>query len=383
MKLFNRLARRDRQNAQKRSRSELHFDVFEERVLLSNYLVNSVADSNTGVGNDGTLRYVLTQLPITGTATNEIAFDIAGSGLQMIVLGLDLPSITQQVTINGYTEPGASANTHSIGTNAVIQVQLNLNGHAGLVFNSGAANSVVEGLSIFGGAGAGISINDNGITVSGDFLGVQADGTTVGANATGVSVASGATVVQIGSTTAADRNLISGNTIAGVSIAGTALVQGNLIGTDATGLVAKPNAVGVVITGSGSSVGGSAAGAGNTIAHNTGDGVQVSGAAATGDLISQNLIFSNTGLDIDLRGGANGRIATPTVLAVASVANLTTIDYQVTGTANQTYTVEFFASSSVSSPAAQFLGSVTTPLSASPRSFTATFSLASPIPSGQ
>jgi len=211
-------------------------------VLLSNYLVNSVADSNTGVGNDGTLRYVLTQLPITGTATNEIAFDIAGSGLQMIVLGLDLPSITQQVTINGYTEPGASANTQSIGTNAVIQVQLNLNGHAGLVFNSGAANSVVEGLSIFGGAGAGISINDNGITVSGDFLGVQADGTTVGANATGVSVASGATVVQIGSTSAADRNLISGNTIAGVSIAGTALVQGNLIGTDATGLVAKPKA---------------------------------------------------------------------------------------------------------------------------------------------
>jgi len=187
-------------------------------------------------------------------------------------------------------------------------------------------------------------------------------------------------------------NSVTGNTIgfnstAGVQITGTSAtgntLTGNLIGTNSTG-ANLGNALGVSVSGASNTIGGTAAGAGNTIAYNTGDGVQVNGAAATGNLISRNLIFSNTGLGIDLLGGANGGIATPTVLAVASVANLTTIDYKLTGTATQTYTVEFFASSTLGSPAAQFLGTVTTPaLTTSPQSFTATFNLASPIPSGQ
>jgi hypothetical protein len=288
MKLFNRHARRGRTSAPRRPRVDLRFDVFEDRLLLTSYVVNSAADTNTGTNNDGTLRYVLNQLSATGTATNEIDFNIAGSGVQTIVLGSDLPTITRQATINGYTETGSSANNQSVGTNAVITVQLSLNGHAGLIFNAGSADSVVEGLAIFGGSAAGISVDDNSVTVSGDFLGVQADGATAGANAIGVSVASGISGVQIGTATLADRNLISGNTSAGVSIAGTAQVQGNLIGTDRTGLVAVPNQVGIAITGAGTQVGGAVAAAGNVISGNTSQGVSLSGAssvAVLGNLI--------------------------------------------------------------------------------------------------
>ncbi len=63
--------------------------------------------------------------------------------------------------------------------------------------------------------------------------------------------------------------------------------------------------------------------------------------------------------------------AAPTVVAVASVANLTTIDFQVTGTVGQTYTVEFFASSATgASPAFQFLGTATPTLTTSTQKFT-------------
>ena len=288
MKLFNRHARRSRTSAPRRPRVDPRFELFEDRVLLTGYVVNSAADTNTGAGNDGTLRYVLNQLATTGTATNEIDFNIAASGVQTIVLGADLPTIARQATIKGYTESGSSANNQAVGTNAVITVQLNLNGHAGLIFNAGSADSVVEGLAIFGGSAAGISVDDNSITVSGDFLGIQADGATAGANAVGVSVASGISGVQIGTTTLADRNLISGNTSAGVSIAGTAQVQGNLIGTDKTGLVAVPNQVGIAINGAGTQVGGTVAAEGNVISGNTSQGVSLTGAssvAVMGNLI--------------------------------------------------------------------------------------------------
>ena len=53
-----------------------------------------------------------------------------------------------------------------------------------------------------------------------------------------------------------------------------------------------------------------------------------------------------------------------------------TIDYTVSGTVGQAYTVEFFASDSTGGPAAQFLGAVTTtPLTFTTQSFTASFQL--------
>ncbi len=101
MKLVNRVSRRIHSRGRKRSAAHLYFELCEDRVLLTNYLVISAADSNTGQGNNGTLRYVLNQLPITGTTTNEIDFDIPGSGVQTISPTSSLPSITIPVVING------------------------------------------------------------------------------------------------------------------------------------------------------------------------------------------------------------------------------------------------------------------------------------------
>src|SRR5208337_1966320 len=107
---------------------------------------------------------------------------------------------------------------------------------------------------------------------------------------------------------------------------------------------------GIVVQSSNDTIGG--VGAGNTIHSNTGAAVDVT--SGTGNAIRQNLIFANGSAIVSPNQTA------PSISAVASVFNLTTIDYSVTGTAsgtNNMYTVEFFASTGLGSPAAEFLGS--------------------------
>ena len=96
---------------------------------------------------------------------------------------------------------------------------------------------------------------------------------------------------------------MSGNINCGVRIVGNGnVVYGNLIGTNAAGTAGIANSgPGVRINGgSNNSIGGTAAGQGNTIAYNTDDGIQIESATSTGNVILGNSIFSNTGLGIDL-----------------------------------------------------------------------------------
>jgi len=86
---------------------------------------------------------------------------------------------------------------------------------------------------------------------------------------------------SVGGTVAGARNVISGNGRNGVVIQGQAetndVVQGNFIGVDVTGTNALGNTgIGVVITDANSaSIGGTAPGAGNIIAHNALEGIGV------------------------------------------------------------------------------------------------------------
>ena len=56
--------------------------------------------------------------------TDTIAFDIDGSGPHTIQPSSPLPTITDPVIIDGFTQPGASANTNPItqGSNAVMKI---------------------------------------------------------------------------------------------------------------------------------------------------------------------------------------------------------------------------------------------------------------------
>ena len=132
--------------------------------------------------------------------------------------------------------------------------------------------------------------------------------------------------------------------------------------------------MGVGNSSTGTTIGGTAAGAANTIAFNAGAAVAVF--SGSGNAIREDLIYGNT-QDIVLSAGANNNQAAPSNLAVSSVPGLTTIDYTINGTVGQAYTIDFFASERLGGPAAEFLGTVTTPaLTSATQGFAATFNLA-------
>ena len=162
-----------------------------------------------------------------------------------------------------------------------------------------------------------------------------------------------------------------------MSICGTAspnLVASNWIGTNADGPI--PDGVGVSIDAPGNTIGGTGNGAGNTIAFNMSDGVDV--LSGSGNSIRQDLIYGNTGTAIVLSDTADVS-QPPSVPAYTSVTSLTTIDYTVNGTSGDTYAIDFFASNGAGRPASVYLGSTSVTLNGSSQSFTATFDLPTPL----
>jgi len=154
----------------------------------------------------------------------------------------------------------------------------------------------------------------------------------------------------IGGTAAGAGNLISGNRRDGVSIGmcNHNVVEGNFIGTDATGTLPLGNGGnGVAIAfgylgPSNNVIGGTASGAGNTIAFNGQDGILVYN-GSTGNAIRHNAIFSNGGLGIELLSDGNRMQAAPVLTSATSSGGLTTIQGTLTSTANTTFVIELFA----------------------------------------
>jgi hypothetical protein len=229
---------------------------------------------------------------------DTINFNIAPGGLQTISPTAAYPIITETVTIDGTTQPGYAGTPiielNGAGTPA---------NTSGLTLSGAAtANSVIRGLIVdqFPGTGNAFRIlaGCTNVVVAGNYIGTDPTGSLARPNAVGVFIQN-ATNNRIGGTVAADRNVISGNSpndgiqITGASATGN-VVQGNYIGLDASGTVGLGNAAqGVVIYGgaSNNTVGGTAAGAGNVISGNGNYGVAISG--ASGNLVQGNRIGTN------------------------------------------------------------------------------------------
>ncbi len=249
--------------------------------------------SNAGVG---TLRQAILDAN-TSPGPDTIAFAIPGSGVHTITPTSALPPIIDVVTIDGYTQPGSSPDTAPVGNNAVLTIELS--GEAagaadGLSIVAGG--STVTGLVVTGWGIYGIrlaTVGDN--LVTGNFIGTDPTGTTARGN-----LFSGVTVVFASSASnVISDNVISGNGT-GVSTAGpgnqATRIARNLIGTNAAGTSAVPNFNGVLISGGNNIVGGTA-GFGNVISGNANVGVVVDSTNATGCRIYDNLIGTDaTGL---------------------------------------------------------------------------------------
>ncbi len=155
---------------------------------------------------------------------------------------------------------------------------------------NGAKNNLVADNVISGNANEGLRIADVGTTgnlVQGNKVGTNAAGSAaVGNGFGGVTIFGGATGNTVGGTTAAARNILSGNGTAGLAFGdvGTTnnFAYGNFIGTNPTGAVSVPNGYAGVYLTSGASanhLGDLQPGTGNVISGNNSYGVYVANTA--------------------------------------------------------------------------------------------------------
>src|SRR5438552_446144 len=190
------------------------------------FIVNSTADPGAGVCDNAecTLREAITAAN-AHAGTDTIVFNIPGAGPHTIRPTSNLPSITSPVIIDGYTQPGASANTEAFGDDAVLTIELD--GSLGGTFGSptllsiSAGSSTVRGLVINRGSAIyGISLDTNGgNTIEGNFIGTDIAGDADLGNSEGVIIQFGSSNNLRGGLTSDTRNIISGNS-GGISLSG-------------------------------------------------------------------------------------------------------------------------------------------------------------------
>jgi type VI protein secretion system component Hcp len=406
----------------------------ESRILLSDFTVTRSDDALDEFGNpvDGTLRSAIL-LSNQTPGSNRILFNVEGT---TIVTGT-LPPINESTTIDGTSEPGyagtpviavqpdaqASGSGLTLAANDCTIIGLAIAGWdtgitvygerdtvrgcyigtdtagqtalpngtgidvSGANATIGSADVLVPGNLISGNRGDGIVVEGSdadAAVIVGNKVGTNAAGTAaLGNGGNGVLLKSGGGSTFGGSASPSGHlvsgNLISGNTVAGVAITGsnakTNVVQGNLIGTDATGSSAVANGVGVLISGfaSENTIGGTAAGAGNTIAFNTGNGVTVGADANDSSRLNsvlRNLVFANGGIGIDLgndgatantpggpHSGPNDLQNTPVLAALqARAENTMIVPFSLNSAPNAQFRIEFFENVS-GTPGMVFLGS--------------------------
>ncbi len=291
-----------------------------ETLPPSGIIVTSVADSGPG-----TLREALSQAPsgalitfdptvfppdnpttiyllspLTELAQGQITIDASDAGV--ILDGDQLPR-----------EEGGNGLTITSSGNVVRGLQIERFPENGISVRSGAQHNTIGGdrAQGEGPTGQGNVVSGNGIEgiriegvgtdhnlVIGNHIGTDASGTSaLGSGFHGVSVMRGAQYNQIGGATAAERNVISGNSWDGVYVTGDGtmhnVISGNYLGTDASGTTSIPNGNFGVNLAPGAQrnlVGGGTAAEGNVISGNGAGGVNVAGSGVRDNVVRGNFI---------------------------------------------------------------------------------------------
>jgi ribosomal protein L35AE/L33A len=314
--------------------------------------------TNTSDSGAGSLRQAILDAN-ANAGTDQISFNIPGGGVRTVSPLTQLPVISDPVIIDGYTQPGASANTLTNGDNAVLLIELDGSksavGSSGLVITAGA--STVRGLVInnFKNFDATSSLTvgivlstKGGNLVTGNFIGTNPSGTVKVANQIGISI-DGCGNNTIGGTTPALRNVISANINYDIRIgqvnAFNNVVQGNFIGTDATGAATLKNFTCVELQGTGGTpsnnlIGGTVAGAGNVISGCNNNGINLQ---SFGSLIQGNLI----GTDVTGTQALGNNIGINAVINGATIGGTTVAARNVISGNNEGISMNIFSSSNI------------------------------------
>jgi CSLREA domain-containing protein len=322
-----------------------------------NLIGGSLAADRNLIGGNGLSGVYLQGAATTGNrvAGNYIGTNVAGSaalpngayGVQLadgahantiggntaadrnLISGNKLSGVyVQGTTTTGNTVVGNYIGTNAAGSAAIPNrtygVQLADGAHDNSINGTISARNLISGNTLSGVSIQGAATANN--QVAGNYIGTNAAGSAALPNgAHGVLLVDGAHANTIGGSTAADRNLISGNGLSGVYMQDTGTtsnqVDSNYIGLSAAGSAAVPNGnAGVTLNGASGNQIGSAPNTSQFISGNAGAGIYVVGVIS--DTIGQaNRIGVGANETTRLGNGGQGVVLTST-LSVSVFAKL-------------------------------------------------------------
>jgi parallel beta-helix repeat protein len=262
-------------------------------VVSRNYIgLNSSGSSKLSNGQHGVeIRIGASYNTVGGGGANRRNY-IGGNQDGVVIYDHSGLNRTHHNQVTGNYIGTDSTGTASLGNTTGVAVRDNAQTNT-------VADNLISGNAQHGVCISGDSTYDN--VVQGNYIGINASGAGSLANGgSGVYIGGSVWNNRIGGTTAAERNLISGNSGYGIWITGSNTrsnnVWGNYIGVNVNGTAAIGNADAGVFLEFGTrsnNIGGTGSGEGNVIAGNGGQGIYVT--AANWNTIRGNTIGTNTG----------------------------------------------------------------------------------------
>ncbi|MEL6610904.1 MAG: CSLREA domain-containing protein, partial [Bacteroidota bacterium] len=292
-------------------------------VLEADLVITTPITIDGVTGDGGTYTSQVTGNDVYGIVVTGAA--ASNSVIQGLVLGDAPVALRLDDGVSGVQVLGNFIGADSDGADSFFR-----NGTAGLVITGGSTNNTIGGTggipmsgaskgNVFGFSPKNLVLEGTGTTgntVIGNFFSTNEDGDdlatdVIGISINGVAIRDGASNNTVGGTTSDERNVFGYLRGDGILIedAGTTgnIVQGNFIGTDLDGFdYGLPSGSGIYVRNAASdnTIGGTAAGAGNTIGFNGGTGILIQFAGTTGNTVQGNFIGTNA--DGDNYGNRNG-----------------------------------------------------------------------------